>query len=113
MLTAGVARVDITPPVPIDLVGYSRRAEPAQHIRAPLTATALVLSSGSTTAVVIAADVPFLVPAHADRLRAEIGEALGTPADHVMISVSHTHGGPTTHAPRGEDRWTPAGAIGQ
>ena len=98
MLTAGVARVDITPPVPIDVVGYSRRTEPAQHIRAPLTATALALGSGSTTAVVIAADVPFLLPAHADRLRAEIGHALGTPPDHVMISVSHTHGGPTTHA---------------
>ena len=98
MLTAGIARVDITPPVPIDLVGYSRRAEPAQHIRAPLTATALALGSGPTTAVVVAADVPFLLPAHADRLRTEIGDALGTPADHVMISVSHTHGGPTTHA---------------
>ncbi|MDE0581353.1 MAG: hypothetical protein OXI29_15940 [bacterium] len=97
MLTAGIARVDITPPVPIDLVGYSRRAEPARHIRAPLTATALALGSGPTTAVVVAADVPFLLPAHADRLRTEIGDALGTPADHVMISVSHTHGGPTTH----------------
>ncbi len=98
MLTAGIARVDITPSVPIDLVGYSRRAEAAQHIRAPLTATALALGSGSTTAVVIAADVPFLVPAHADRLRADIGDALGTSADHVMVSVSHTHGGPTTSA---------------
>lgn len=98
MLVAGISRVDITPPVPIDVVGYSRRVEPASEVRAPLTATALVFDSPSTRAAILAADVPFLTPQHADGLRAEIGEAIEAPPDHVMIGVSHTHAGPMTNA---------------
>ena len=46
-LLAGVARVDITPPMPADCVGFVRRAAPATGILAPLTATALVLQDQS------------------------------------------------------------------
>jgi len=98
MLTAGVSRVDITPPLPIDLVGYSRRAAPATEVRRPLTATALVFAHGETRAAIVAIDVPFLVPSDADRIRAEVGAGIGAPADNVMLSVSHTHAGPMTHA---------------
>lgn len=98
MLSAGVARVDITPPLPIDLVGYSRRVAPATEVRAPLTATALVIRSEATTAAIVAVDVPFIVPDDADRLRAEIGREINAPADNVMLSVSHTHAGPMTRA---------------
>lgn len=98
MLSAGVARVDITPQLPIDLVGYSRRVAPASEIRAPLTATALVIRSEATTAAIVAVDVPIIVPEDADRLREEIGREIGAPPDHVMVSVSHTHAGPMTRA---------------
>lgn len=98
MLSAGVARVDITPPLPIDLVGYSRRSAPATDVRAPLTATALVMTSETTTAAILAVDVPFIAPDDADRLRREIGQEIGAPGDHVMVSVSHTHAGPMTRA---------------
>lgn len=96
MLSAGVSRVDITPSIPIDVVGYSRRVEPASEIRGQLTATALVVESGPIRVAILAADVPFLTPPHADRLRAEIGAAIDTSPDHVMIGVSHTHAGPMT-----------------
>ena len=97
MVSAGIARVDITPSLPIDLVGYSRRVAPATEVRAPLTATALVLDSPEARIAILAADVAFLLPADANRLRAEIGTDIGTPADHVLINVSHTHAGPMTH----------------
>ena len=38
-LKVGVARGDITPELPIDLVGYSRRAEHVDEVRRPLLAT--------------------------------------------------------------------------
>jgi hypothetical protein len=42
-LIAGVARIDITPPMPADCMGFVRRSEPATGVLAPLTATALVI----------------------------------------------------------------------
>ena len=40
-LRAGTARIDITPPIPMDCVGFIRRFEPTKGVLAPLTATAL------------------------------------------------------------------------
>ena len=98
MLTAGIARVDITPSLPIDLVGYSRRVVPATLVRAPLTATALVIRSETTTAAIVAVDVAIISPEDADLFREAIGREIDAPADNVMLSVSHTHAGPMTRA---------------
>jgi len=97
VLHAGIARVDITPPLPIDLVGYSRRWEAATEIRAPLTATALVLDGHQGRVAIVAADVPIIRPADADLVRIAIGTAIDAPAENVLLNVSHTHGGPHTH----------------
>ena len=54
-LRAGVARIDITPPIPIDCVGFIRRFEPVNGVLAPLTATALVVEdeiSGNRVAII-------------------------------------------------------------
>ena len=96
MLCGGVARVDITPPVPIDLVGYSRRWQPATEIRGPLTATALVIDDGERRAVIVALDLPILRPDDADALRERIAAAAGADPDCVLVNVSHTHAGPHT-----------------
>ena len=42
-LTAGVARIDITPPIGFRLQGIMRRIESSTGIHMPLAATALVL----------------------------------------------------------------------
>ncbi len=96
-LLAGAARTDITPRTPIDLVGYSRRCDPASEVRHPLTAGALVLDDGRTRLAVIALDILALRPEQASGLRGEVAEAIGTAPDCVMLNVSHTHGGPQSH----------------
>ena len=96
-LRAGAARLDITPRAPIDLVGYSRRCDPATEVRHPLTAGALVLDDGHARLAVIALDILALRPAQASGLREEVARAIGTGADCVMLNVSHTHGGPQSH----------------
>lgn len=96
-LHAGVARRDVTPDLPIDLVGYSRRWQPATEVRAPLSATALVIDDGSIRTAVIAIDVPIIRPGDAAAMRVAVGAALDTHPDNILINVSHTHAGPHTH----------------
>ena len=96
-LRAGAARLDITPRTPIDLVGYSRRCDPAPGVRHRLTAGALALDDGQTRLAIIALDILALRPAQADELRKKVAEAIGTGPDCVMLNVSHTHGGPQSH----------------
>ncbi len=93
-LRAGVGRVDLTPPVPIDLVGYSRRWQPATEVAEPLTATALVVEDAGRRFVMICMDLMSLAPTHADALRRTVAEAIGTSAEMVMLNVSHTHAAP-------------------
>jgi len=95
-LRAGVSRVDITPPVPIDLLGYSRRWKPATEVRAPLTVTALVLEDGGTGAVMISVDAVGLSPAYATTIRELAARAAGVPTEHVMLNESHSHATPCT-----------------
>lgn len=96
-LRAGVARLDITPPVPIDLVGYSRRWMPATEIRYPLTSTAMVLDDGDTRIVIVALDLLALRHRQAEDFRARVATAVSTVPERVMINVSHTHAGPQAH----------------
>jgi hypothetical protein len=58
-LLAGAAEVDITPPFPVDLLGYVRRPLAARFAYDRLLATACVFrdEGSDTTVVIIAADV--------------------------------------------------------
>lgn len=93
-LWAGVARVVITPPVGIRMVGYTVQEGCSESIERDLTATALVLSDGRVKVVLIACDVVFIQNPHVDRLRERIAARLGVPVGHVLINASHTHLGP-------------------
>ena len=56
-LKVGVARGDITPELPIDLVGYSRRAENVNKVRRPLLATVLVFDDDSNRIAIVSMDI--------------------------------------------------------
>ena len=56
-LKIGVARGDITPDLPIDLVGYSRRAQHVEEVRRPLLATVLILDDGLSRLAIVAMDI--------------------------------------------------------
>ena len=55
-LTAGTARVDITPPIGFRLQGIMRRVEPSTGIHMPLAATALVIADANHKIAVIDCD---------------------------------------------------------
>ena len=91
VLLAGVARVIITPPVGIRMMGYTVQEGCSESIERELTATALVLSDGRTPVVLIACDLLFIQSPHVERIRERIGQRIGVPAAHVLINCSHTH----------------------
>ena len=95
-LLAGAAEVDITPPFPVDLLGYVRRPLAARSAYESLMATACVFrdDADGTTVVVIAADVVGLTTPMADRIRARVGELVGCDPAAVLLNSSHTHAAP-------------------
>jgi len=95
-LLAGAAEVDITPPFPVDLLGYVRRPLAARSAYEPLSATACVFRDEEfgTTVVIIAADVVGLTTPMADRIRTRVGELVDCDPANVLLNSSHTHAAP-------------------
>ena len=92
---AGAARVDITPPLPVDLLGYVRRAQAARGVWDPLVATACVLrGEGGATVAIIAADVAGLTTEVSDRIRARVAAAISCRPEEVLLNSSHSHASP-------------------
>lgn len=92
---AGVARVEITPPVPFWLSGYAARTNPAPKVRSPLWAKALALQdAGGARAVIVTTDLIGL-PAEISEAAAErLMRRHGLRRAALVFNSSHTHSGP-------------------
>jgi len=95
-LTAGVARIDITPSLGFRMQGIVRRSEGATEVESPLLATVLVLADEETKVVIVDCDLlGFDIPL-SDEIRQTIAERLGTQSHCVALGCTHTHNGPCT-----------------
>jgi hypothetical protein len=92
MLKAGAAIVDVTPPAGLAMAGFAARTRPALGAHDPLTVRALAIGD---TAIVVA-DIVGLDPGMSARVRARCP----LPAERVVVSALHTHGGPVVSAGR-------------
>jgi len=72
--------------------GVARRTT---AIHDDLEANAVYLSDGSTQLLILSCDLAGLDAALTTRAREAISSATGIPARHVLISCTHTHGGPS------------------
>lgn len=92
-LHAGVARVDLTPPLALKptLGGYSARmARPAEGVHDRVWAKALFLTDGKTKHVTVTADVLGFPHTFKPALMAKLKERnIGT--DEVLLLASHSH----------------------
>ncbi len=92
---AGVARVDITPPLSVPRSGYADRTAPATGIHDPLNAAAIVFDGGRRTAAIVTLDIVDISEAGAAAARDAIRRSAGIDPEHVLINVPHTHGSPS------------------
>lgn len=90
-LTAGIARVEITPPIGSPMGGYTARQGPATGIHDPLYATVLVLKLDGLTIAIVSCDLRSFPSERVVTLARE-----RKVADHTLIAVTHTHSGPLT-----------------
>lgn len=95
-LLAGAAQADITPPFPVDLLGYVRRPLAARSAYEPLMVTGCAFRDevAGTTVIILAADVVGLSTAMADRIRERVGAVVGCDPAAVLLNSSHTHAAP-------------------
>jgi hypothetical protein len=92
-LKAGVARVDITPPLGEKMWGYAGRKAPAQGTWDPLYARILVLEMGDKRMALVDLDLGrTLGPASIQRIRDQASRSSGVL--YVLIAAIHTHSGP-------------------
>lgn len=92
---AGVATVNLEPPVGIPMGGYSGRPGPAEGSHDNLQARALVLSHGEERVGIVVCDLVALDPATITAFRELAERGCGIAADKLIVAVTHTHSGPT------------------
>ena len=90
---AGAARVDITPLVGVELVGYN--SSPNTGINDPLWARALAFRSQGQCVLIIVLDVLGIELATTHRIRELISARLPVAPDNVLICCTHNHCGPS------------------
>ncbi len=91
---AGAAQMSITPDESVFLFGYPHVERMSTGVHDPLLTSALALSDGRATVLLIANDIIWVPRAIADSARRRIAEATDVAVDHIMITGTHTHSGP-------------------
>jgi neutral ceramidase len=106
-MRAGVARVDITPPLGLPLRCWAARSARASAAQEPLLAQALVLDDGAGgQAAIVAVDLPHVGRGLTDDVRARVHASTGMASAAILLNASHTHGGPPLDLGGGVS-WTP------
>jgi len=99
-LTAGVAVMDITPPVGTPLGGYgARHGRPSTGVHDNLYAKALVLDNGSERLAIVTTDLIGVSKAVKQQVLRRASRAASIDSAHLLICASHTHSGPGALSP--------------
>ena len=97
-LLAGTGRRIASPPPNIAHGGWgAQKHERAEGIDLDLWTTALALSDGTTTTLILDVDIQILTNERADQIRAAVSEATGVPVQHIRACATHTHSGPVPY----------------
>jgi neutral ceramidase len=96
-LKGGCAKVNITPPLGIPLIGSY--GKPSDDILDELYAKALVLNDGNTAVAIVSADLLYTpLEEITNPVREIIKEKTGIPKQNILICATHTHSGPEVFA---------------
>ena len=90
-LSAGVAKVDITPAIGFDNMCDFMILKPARGVAGELMARALVLDDGETKAAIVTADLLWFTREIVEAVRSHVEHLTGMPGQNVILNCSHTH----------------------
>ena len=101
-LSAGAARVDITPPkdASLPMSGYAGRG-PLQGIHDNIYARALVVDDGPTRAAIVSCDIIGFPEPVWNALAERIEKEAGIRRENLLLAGVHTHEAPTPGLPEG------------
>jgi len=92
---AGVAKLEITPKVPMWMGGFASRNKPFEGVRQPIYVRALALEDGTgSSAAIVTFDLLMIDRGMADAIADRCRERFGLGRDRLLLNVSHTHSGP-------------------
>jgi hypothetical protein len=95
-LHAGACIRDISPKLPMFLVGYPHVPRISTGIHDPLLVSAICLRNDNCAVLIMAIDILFISTAFAHKVRKEISTQTELPESNIFISCTHTHSGPVT-----------------
>ena len=95
MSKIGVCKVDITPPVGIDFVGYHRETG-INNIEECMYGTVFVFEKDETKTVFISIDNIGMLVEDTNMIREQIARELHIPFERITVVYTHTHSGPET-----------------
>lgn len=94
LINTGLARVDITPEIPIRLTGYSTRDIPFEGVSQKLWAKAMAMGDTENLSVLITVDLLGIPGNITKEVRSVLARETGLKNIQIAISASHTHSGP-------------------
>jgi len=92
-LKGGCAKVNITPPLGIPLIGSY--GKPSDDVLDELYARALVIDDGTNAVIIVSCDLLYTpLEEIAGPVREIIAEKTGIPEQNILVCATHTHSGP-------------------
>ena len=113
-LRGGCARINITPPIGIPLIGSY--GKPSESVLDDLYVRAMVLDDGHTTVAIVSADLLYTPLDEICRpVRRRVEDRTGIPQGNILICATHTHSGPEvfTRSKIRKDQEVPASSLDQ
>ena len=94
VLRAGIARIDITPDIPVMLYGYASRNTPSEGIHDHLYARAVVFENSGKKFVMVSSDIGSFTDTLYKVIRKGIKETFGLKDSEFFLAAIHSHSSP-------------------
>ncbi len=100
ILRAGVARIDITPDLPVEMGGYGARKGLSEGVHDRIFARVIAFQSGENRMVMVSLDLVGLGDAY-EFLQTAILKEFGLKPEELLLACTHTHSGPSPSLNKG------------